>query len=86
MGFNATHVLFSPSQHCTTMPQATVARKRLVKWTEVQQFAKDSGRSLSHVYRVFVGERVSKALEAEIESYFGVPLAEIELAGRRSAA
>lgn len=68
------------------MPKTKGDRKKLVKWTEVQAFADHVGRSESHVYRVFVGERESGPLEAEIKAYFGAPLSEIELAGRRSAA
>jgi hypothetical protein len=61
------------------MPRTKLARKRLVKWSEVEAFAATKGRSLSHVYRE------SKALEVEIEEYFGAPLSRIEFAGRQGA-
>jgi hypothetical protein len=67
------------------MSRTKLARKRLVKWSEVEAFAAAKGRSLSHVYRVLTRERESKALEVEIEEYFGAPLSRIEFAGRQGA-
>lgn len=69
------------------MSTNVVARKkRRVTWAEVLAFATERGRDPTHVYRVIKRQRESRSLGAELEAHFGVPVAEIEFAGRSTAA
>lgn len=68
------------------MARSTAGRKKhRITWDQFKAFAAASGRDLTHAYRVFRRERESRALEASFAEYFGFPMTETELAGRRKA-
>lgn len=58
-------------------------RKHMITWEQFSDWAAQTGRDPSHVFRVFKGERKSPPLTAEFEQYFGFPMKDTELAGRR---
>jgi hypothetical protein len=72
------------------MPKPTDRRKQKapheITWTQFEQFARASGRDLTHAFRVFKGERTSGALADAFERHFGFPMNKTALAGRKSAA
>jgi hypothetical protein len=59
------------------------SKKHEITWQEFESFARDSGRDLTHVFRVFRGERLSEPLHAEFRERFGFDMRDAVLAGRR---
>lgn len=68
------------------MTHPTQQDKHVITWDQFVEFASASGRELSHVFRVFKGERESAALDAAFRERFGCSMKDAELAGRRSSA
>jgi hypothetical protein len=60
--------------------------KNVITWEQFAAWARATGRDVTHVFRVFKGERKSPPLDAEFEQHFGFPMKDAELAGRRRVA
>ncbi len=59
--------------------------KHRITWDQLAEFAKAVDREITHVFRVFKGERESPPLAEEFQRYFGFAIIDAELAGRRRA-
>lgn len=72
------------------MATTALARKKNPKhritWDEFSAFAATTKRDVSHVFRVFKGERSSAKLTELFRAHFGFAMSDTALAGRRRRA
>lgn len=54
-----------------------------ITWDQLAGFAHAIDREITHVFRVFKGERQSPPIAEEFARYFGFPMNQSALAGRR---
>lgn len=60
--------------------------KHRITWDEFSAFVTTTGRDVSHVFRVFKGERSSVKLADLFRAHFGFAMRDTALAGRRRRA
>lgn len=65
------------------MSEPAATGKHLITWDQLADFAKAADREITHVFRVFKGERQSPPLTEEFYRHFGFAIEDAELAGRR---
>lgn len=64
----------------------TQGKKHEITWDQFSEWARSTGRDLTHAFRVFKGERQSQVLETEFAQHFGFGMRESALAGRKRPA
>ena len=65
------------------MAQVADPGKHSITWRQLVAFARAADREITHVFRVFKGERTSPFIPEEFERHFGFRMADASLAGRR---
>lgn len=66
------------------MATEAVEKPNEITWKQFAEFAKATGRDQTHVYRVFLGERVSQPIHDAFREWFGFPMGTAKLAGAKS--
>lgn len=60
-----------------------MTERQKITWDQLAEFAKAIDRDITHVYRVFKGDRTSPPIAEAFQSYFGFALSDAALAGRK---
>jgi hypothetical protein len=63
--------------------RAEKREKHVVSWEQLCAFAKTIDREITHVYRVFRGDRSSPPIADAFQAHFGFAIKDATLAGRK---
>lgn len=66
------------------MAAEAIEKSHEITWTQFAEFAKATGRNQTHVYRVFLGERVSQPIKDAFQEWFGFPMDATKFAGGKT--